>query len=232
MERCQAELHKWGSANQVIFESTKESFHILLHTDFHGSSFKLLGVTFDLQLSMGDAVHECAIEAYWRLSSLLHCRRFFQVKDLVLQYKSQVLSFLEYRTCAITHAADCRLAALDSVQRRFLRNVNVSVFDGLHVFNLAPLSCRRDIASLGIIYRAITNRGPLQLRNLSQLDIASRRSSPRWRTHSYQVLDTTTHLHRDYLNRSTFGYVRIFDILPEIVFYDVDYDVPVPVCVF
>jgi len=219
LERCQAELHKWGAANQVTFESTKESFHILSHTDSHGSSFKLLGVTFDTHLSMVHAVHECATEAHWRLSSLLHCRRFFQVKDLVMQYKLQVLSFLEYRTCAITHAADSHLAVLDSVQRRFLRNIDVNVFDGLHMFNLAPLSCRRDIASSGIIYRAITNRGPAQFRKFFQLEALPRRLSPRWRTHAFQVLDATTHLHRDYINRSTFGYVRIFNILPEIVFF-------------
>ena len=86
---------------------------------------------------------------------MLRSRRFFQVLDLILHYKSNVLSFLEYRTCAITHAADIHLNTLDGVQKRFLRNIDVPKFDALQSFNLAPLSTRRDIANLGIIYRAI-----------------------------------------------------------------------------
>ena len=108
-----------------------------------------------MQLTMEEATHECSVEAHWRLSSLLRSRRFFITRDVVLHYKSQVLSFLEYRTCAITHAADVHLHAFDSVQRRFLWNLNLSPYDALHSFNLAPLSARRDVANLGIIYRAV-----------------------------------------------------------------------------
>ena len=232
LTRCQKELHDWGSANMVTFESSKESFHILSHTDFHGSTFKLLGVTFDSQLIMSTAVQECATEGHWRLSSLLHCRRFFAIQDLILQYKSQVLSFLEYRTCAVSHAADSHLNILDAVQRRLLRNLNLTVFDALNTFNLAPLSCRRDIANLGIIYRSITNRGPLQLRKIFRLDTSTRRTSPRWCSHRFQTRDDTSFLHRDYINRSTYGYVRIFNLLREDVLDVGDYDGPIPVVNF
>ena len=129
----------WGAANCVTFDSGKESFHILSHDDSFGNSFRLLGVTFDLQLRMDTAVHECCTEAHWRLSALLRSRRFFSRGDLVVHYKSQILSYVEYRTCAITHAADTHLHHLDSVQRRLLQNLDISPLEALHQFNLAPL---------------------------------------------------------------------------------------------
>ena len=176
---------------------------------------------------MDEAVHECSVEGHWRLSSLLRSRRFFQVLDLILHYKSNVLSFLEYRTCAITHAADIHLNTLDGVQKRFLRNIDVPKFDALQSFNLAPLSTRRDIANLGIIYRAVLRQGPRQLQALFRLDGRFRRTSPRWQTHEFQVLDETRCLNRDFLNRSTFGYVAIFNLLPSVVFHSVEFDSPI-----
>ena len=160
LRRCQFELHEWGAANCVTFDSAKESFHIISRNSSFGSSFRFLGVQYDLQLSMQEAVHECSVEGHWRLSSLLRSRRFFSLRDLALHYKSQILSFVEYRTPAITHAATSHLTCLDSVQKRFLRNVGLSSFEALQLLNLAPLSTRRDIANLGIIFRATSKRGP------------------------------------------------------------------------
>ena len=88
-----------------------------------GESFRLLGIIFDLQLTMEEAIGECSIQAHWRLSSLLRSKRFFSLKDFTLLYKAHVLSYLEYRTCAITHAADSHLNALDVIQNRLLRNL-------------------------------------------------------------------------------------------------------------
>ena len=205
----------------VTFEENKKSFHILGHTKPDGLSFRLLGVTIDPQLIMADAIAECSTESHWRLSSLLRSRRFFSVEDIILQYKSQVLSYLEYRTCAVTHAADSHLTVLDSVQTRLLRNIDVTAIDALLHFNLAPLSCRRDIANLGIIYRAAMRRGPKQLQKLFVLDVSSlRRVSPRHASHRYQVRDNFRCLHRDYINRSTLGYIGVFNLLPEVVFRD------------
>ena len=101
-------------------------------------------------------------------------------------------------------------------------------FDALHQFNLAPLGVRCDIANLGIIYRAISRRGPRKLRDFFQLNRISRRSSVRFPLHSYQVLDNTRELHRDYLDRSTFGYIGIFNLLPAVVFVSLDYEGFIP----
>ena len=146
-----------------------------------------------------------------------------------MHYKSDVLSFLEYRTCAITHAADVHLNSLNGVQKRFLRNIDISSFDALRSFNLAPLSIRRDMANLGIIYRALLRQGPRQLQALFRFDARERRTSPRWQVHQYQVLDETRCLNCDFLNRSTFGYVAVFNLLPSVVFHSVEFDSPIPV---
>ena len=41
-------------------------------------------------------------------------------------YKSKVLSFVEYRTPAVYHAAKTTLAEIDAVQTRFLRERGLS----------------------------------------------------------------------------------------------------------
>ena len=102
-------------------------------------------------------------------------------------------------------------------------------FDALQSFNLAPLSIRRDMANLGIIYRALLRQGPRQLQGLFRVDIRDRRSSRRRQMHEFQVLDETRCLNRDYLDRSTFGYVAIFNLLPAVVFHSVEFESPIPV---
>ena len=139
LRRCQFELHEWGAANCVTFDPEKESFHVISRNSSYGSSFRLLGVQFDLQITMHEACTDCATEGHWRLSSLLRSRRYFSVKDLALHYKSHILSFIEYRTPAITHAATSHLNAVDSVQKRFLRNIGLNSFEALHQLNLGSL---------------------------------------------------------------------------------------------
>ena len=95
IDLCQEELHKWGRANQVSFDPCKESKHILSQTEPEGPSFKLLGISFDTQLLMGDAVDEVINSATWKLRTLLRTRRFYTTADMVILYKTHVLPYLE-----------------------------------------------------------------------------------------------------------------------------------------
>ena len=232
LQRCQFELHRCVAANCVTFDSDKESFHIISRNSSFGSSFRLLGVQFDLELTMQEAISECAVEGHWRLSCLLRSRRYFSLRDLALHYKSHILSYIEYRTPAITHAATSYFDNLDSVQKRFLRNIGLSSFEALHQLNLAPLSTRRDIANLGIIFRAVTRRSPRQLRLFFKLCTTVLRSSPRRFSHQFQVTDETCAIGREYLDRSTFGYVAVFNLLPECVFHYDEQVLPISVSAF
>ena len=60
------------------------------------------------------------------------------------------------------------------------------------------------------------------MRSLFKLSGSALRSSPRRPSHRFQVIDATRVLCRDYLDRSTFGYVAVFNLLPECVFHTED----------
>ena len=68
---CQQELHKWGRANQVDFDASKESQHVLSLSDPVGGNFRLLGVPFDTELSMVSAVSEIVSSAGWKFPKTL-----------------------------------------------------------------------------------------------------------------------------------------------------------------
>eukprot|EP00969_Alexandrium_andersonii_P232967 10285521-Alexandrium_andersonii.AAC.1 len=56
---CQQELHQRGAANRVAFDAGKESAHIVARQRPSGENFHILGVDFDCQLLMHEAVHSC-----------------------------------------------------------------------------------------------------------------------------------------------------------------------------
>ena len=149
--KVQEELHTWGSANQVTFDPSKESKHILSRNMPSGEDYKFLGVTFDCRLDMQVAVRALAGKVKWKLQMLLRSKRFFSTEDLIVQYKQQVLTYIEYRTGAIYHATKTVLCLLDDLQTRFLRELGITAEAALFDFSLAPLPIRRDIALLGFI---------------------------------------------------------------------------------
>jgi len=166
LDNVQHELHKWGEANQVTFDAGKESKHILSRSEPHGQDFKLLGVVFDCKLDMDNAVSSLVGKVKWKLRMLLRSRRSFSVEDLVLQYKQQVLSYIEYRSAAIYHATNTVLNRIDKLQDKFLLELGITREAAIIDFSLAPLSTRRDIALLGLLHRSALGEGPPQFREL------------------------------------------------------------------
>ena len=166
---------------------------------------------------MDTALHEICLAASWKAKAILRTNRFFSTRHLITIFKSHVLGFIEYRTPAIIHAASSVLKPIDLIFDRFLSAIGISAVDALIHFNLASLSIRRDIAALGIIHRAMLGKGPFHLRQFFIRDSNPSRSHPRLsrRRHSFQVLEVYDGLHRDYINRSVFGYIWIYNLLPE-----------------
>jgi len=203
LKSCQQELHKWGAANQVAFDAGKESQHVLSSSDPFGSNFKMLGVPFDPQLLMADAVSEIVSAAGWKLRTLMRTRRFYAVSDLIGLYKAHVLSYLEYRTPAIYHATRAVIYRLDNVQTRFLKDVGVGEATALMDFHLAPLSSRRDIAMLGVIHRTVLGKGPGQFREFFKRQ-----------QHSSNLLDPRITTKSPLVKRSALGLVAIYNLLP------------------
>lgn len=204
LEMCQHELHKWGAANQVAFDATKESQHVLSLTDPTGDGFKLLGVPFDTELSMAAAVSDLVAAAGWKLRTLLRTRRFYSDADLIGLYKAHLLSYLEYRTPAIYHATRAILSRLDAVQARFLRDIGVDEETAFNTFNLAPLAARRDIAMLGLIHRTRLGKGPQQFREFFQNDPHR----------PEKLIDPRTSYKSPLIRRSALGLVALYNMLP------------------
>ena len=143
---CQHKLHRWGEANSVTFDPSKESKHVLSRTDPAGGDFKILGIISDPKLFMASCVQDVCDSITWRIKAILRVQHFHSIEELVLMYKSRVLSIIEYRTSAIYHAASIHLQKIDNLQHRFLRAIGVTEKDALISHHLGPLRTRRDIA--------------------------------------------------------------------------------------
>ena len=133
-----------------------------------GGDCKILGVCFDTKLTMRGAVADLVKECGWKKAAILRSKHYFGVADMIGLWKSQVLSFIEYRTPGIFHAATSVLEPVDRLQVSFLREIGVSELDALLHFRFAPLCLRRDIAMLGVIHRCVLGRGPPHFRRFFQ----------------------------------------------------------------
>ena len=123
---------------------------------------------------MKGAVVDLGSEATWKVISIVGTGRYFTDGELVNLYKSPLLSYLEYRAAAIYNACDTVLAPLDSFQTRFSFELDISKEDD---FNLAPLSCRRDIATLGLLHRCALGKGPEHFNDFFNVSTAPRRNT-------------------------------------------------------
>ena len=215
---CQTALHTWGKANQVVFDSTKESFHVLSPKTPEGEDFRLLGIPFDCEISMESAVRELAQEAGWKLRTLLKTSRFHNDRKLVDLYKAKLLSYVEYRTAAVYHATNTVLKPLDGVQKRFLKALECTETEALMEFNLAPLAARRDIAMLGVIHRTTLGKGPTHFQQFfhaaakSNTSYLTRRAA---KNHSRQLEDPRKGAFPELLRRSALGLIAVYNLLPE-----------------
>ncbi len=216
LDACQTEIHAWGRANSVSFDSAKEGKYILSLSAPVGGNFRILGIDFDCKLAMHDAIYECAVEAGWRSFNILHSRRFFPTRELVVLYKAHVLSYIEFRTPGISHASSSRLAILDAVQTRFLQALELSPEEALINFRLAPLPVRRDMAILGLIHRTLLGRGPPCFAQFFALGFQARRTRSRHsHRHQRHLVDPCNFNSQEFVLRSPLGAVRLYNILPD-----------------
>ena len=217
MKECQAALHRWGAANRVCFDAGKEQMIIIDKQRPSGESFKMLGVLFDTRLSMAKAVHQIAGQARSRLRCLLRLRRFYSRRDMVIFYKSQVLSYVEFATPALYHAHPFLLHSLDDIQDLFLDALGLTPLEALKDFKLAPLNTRRDIAMMGLIHRVVLGIAPVQfntfIRPAAGSSLRSRRS-PELR-HARQLHDPLDGSQGRMVRESVLGLIYPYNLLPQ-----------------
>ena len=58
VEHCKEELHTWGKAKNVTFDTAKESAHMFCK-NAPGEDMVILGVAFDTKLTMETTVRQC-----------------------------------------------------------------------------------------------------------------------------------------------------------------------------
>lgn len=162
---------------------------------------------------MTEAINDVVTQAGWKLRTLLRTRRFYCDAEMVLLYKSHLVSFIEYRTSAVYHARRDVFSRLDAVQTRFLRDANVTVLHALVRFNLAPLAVRRAIAMLGLIHRTVLGFGPLHFQKFFKIDV----NGTERRKHRYHLVDPRRSLSSQLLKRSALGLIAVNNLLPDVV---------------
>ena len=90
----------------------------------------------------------------------MRTRRFYSDAELVGFFKAHVLSFVEYRTAGLYHAASSTLVQVDRVLSSFLSQIGLTDVEALLNFQLAPLATRRNMAMLAVIHRTLLQQGP------------------------------------------------------------------------
>ena len=188
---------------------------VISTVDACGGPTKLLGIEFDNKLVMATASHKCATKAALKTRSLLRSRRYYNTVDLVMLYKSHVLSFIEYRTPGLHFASTSVLNEIDDVQSRFLHQLDISEGVAFMNFNLAPLTVRRDVSMLGCIHRAALCQGPPSLWRFFRRDFVSNITSRNWRRHRFQLVEWPTGRNLELMRRSALGMIRVYNILPQ-----------------
>ena len=167
---------------------------------------------------MVQAIHDCALEAGWKVKCLLRSRRYHTLEEMINRFKANVLSFIEYRTAAFYHASTTSLAVLDKVLPRFLSQLGISAERAFIEFHLAPLSMRRDMAMLGMIHRCAIGAGPCHFQAFFQ---KSTTTNPRTNTrrtallHNKQLVNPLEGKFLEIARRSALGLVSVYNLLPQ-----------------
>ena len=180
-----------------------------------GRNFKSLGLNFDCRLTMQDAISGLTSEMRWRVRSILRTQRYNTIANMVHLYTAKVLSYCECRTAVIYHACTSLLQHVDRVRGGFLEEINIDAVTALSVFNLAPLSLRRDIAMLGLIHRTTLGQGPPHFQQLFFREDTANKQSVRTSGHEHKLHEYSDDTQLDIVKRSALGLCSIHNLLPE-----------------
>ena len=133
----------------------------------------------------------------------------------MVKYKARVLSFVEYRIAAIYHSTDTVLEPLNKTQTDFVIRFGLCEVGALVEFRLAPLSCRRDMAMLGVLHRTVLGKGPPHLQKFFHCSGATHsRTRLAARRHNTQLTEHRQGRFLEVLRRSALGLVAVYNLLP------------------
>ena len=130
--------------------------------------------------------------------------------------------YIESYTPAIYHASKSVIGHIDHIQDRLLRRIGFSNINALSSFSLVPLATRRDIAMLGVLHKVSHGIAPEPICKLfPKGPVVAPLQYPFWigfhlnrLSHSRQLLSPCIPLSSDRFQRSIFGLVPLFNVLP------------------
>ena len=108
------------------------------------------------------------------------------------------------------------LGALKLFQDKLLGELGITPEDALVHFNFIPLSCRRDMAMMGLLHRAALGKGPDHFKQFFKLSTAERHCTRSGSgRHSRQLLDIRNEHFLEIERRSALGLVWVYNRLPD-----------------
>jgi hypothetical protein len=216
MDRCKDRVHRWGRVNRVTFDAAKEHFIVLHPSESHGETFKLLGCLVDVDLRMLSAVEQVLSKIRPKITAILRTRPYYEVPDLIYQFKTQIWGLIETNMAGYFHAVPSLLVKIDNAQNSFLRELGMTPVDAFMEFNFAPPSLRRNVGILGLLHKRVLGKCHPMFERLFPW-LSSR--FPNFRTHGHtkQLYGHWSEImsHTSLYYRSIFAMCDIYNNLPQ-----------------
>jgi len=216
MHVCRTRVHKWGRANRVAFDPTKEHVVVIHPIYGEGDPFKLLGCLVDCKLVMDQAVEKILSQMRPKIRAIVRTKPHYSTRDLVGQFKTHIWGTMEVHSGGIFHASNHLLDKFDASQRHFLEELGIDERSAFLDYNFAPPSLRRNIGILGLLHKRVLGIAhPIFNKLLPyHLEIFG---SLRQGEHNKQLYGHGNEIHFQHglHRRSIFGMVHIYNRLPQ-----------------
>ena len=82
------------------------------------------------------------------MRAILKSKRYYEMKELIAQFKTHIWGVMECHSGGLFHASDTALQKLDQVHYHFLRELGVDARQAFTEFNFASPIFRRNIVLL------------------------------------------------------------------------------------
>ena len=216
LEGCRQRVHKWGKTNRVSFDPSKELVVVLHPSHGYGPAFKLLGCMVDADLRMHTCIEQLLSKIRPKITAILRTRGFYNIPDLITQFKTHIWGLIEVNLGGYFHAADSLLAKVDHAQFRFLRELGISEEDAFLEFNFAPPRLRRNIAVLGLLHKRVLGKCHPSYEHLLPWYSDRLSNDPRPR-HNKKLYGHWVEVsaHQALWNRSIFAMTDVYNNLPQ-----------------
>ena len=145
-----------------------------------------------------------------KIKSMLRVKGTYGMSDMILQYKTHIWGHVEHHCGVLLHASNTVLNKLDTLQSRFLRDLDISPEAAFLDYNFAPTMLRRDLGILGFIHKRILDQCHIGVALL-----LPRRERPTNLHHDKQIsIPRPTH-RLQLFNKSLFALVQAYNMLPQ-----------------